>query len=492
MGVIQTPVCAQRVWLLLGWVQSCCHSARCIVPHSICAHAIRSPHAFQIARTRLSDPVVLLRGIGTGVFSTPRFRVPHGSVLLPDCPAYSGLLMGMRAVLGSWYSRQTRQPTRFAVSCVRAALRGALLLFLEGHICVTSVLAKSYNRLIDPRSCLSANSRLGPSKKRPGVRLVLLMSNPDGARWADIVPSNVGTLGLEDGRDIDEFIPLWYEFRCMSPLFPLSSSCVGRSLSRSLLSWSSRVRASLSSMCSRVRVSLKASCSQMRVSQMSSWSRVRVSLKASCSRMRVSRMSSWSRVRVLRVSSWSRMCDIVLRAGSMGSSWPTGDGWNSNSGRSLAGIPVGVDCVYGVLAVGALTWRVVERCAGSHLCRNSVRPTCIASKRHSCSFPRARPSLLMSNMSEFAFSEANCTSRRHLLRCSNFSSHPLIMTSMSIVVIGMGGVGLPTLGSSSLNWTSSSPTSWRDSISLILWVSNCNINIKIVLYFFLFFFFFCE
>ena len=81
---------------------------------------------------------------------------------------------------------------------------------------------------------------------------------------------------------------------------------------------------------------------------------------------------------------------------------------------------MGVDCVYGVLAVGVLTWRVVERCAGSHFCRNSVRPTCMASKRRSCSFPRARPSLLMSNMSEFAFSEANCTSRRHLLRCSNF------------------------------------------------------------------------
>ena len=70
-----------------------------------------------------------------------------------------------------------------AVSCVRAALRGALLLFLEGRICVTSVLAKSYNRLIDQRSCLSANSRLGPSMKRPDVPLVLLMSSPDGAQW---------------------------------------------------------------------------------------------------------------------------------------------------------------------------------------------------------------------------------------------------------------------------------------------------------------------
>ena len=41
-----------------------------------------------------------------------------------------------------------------------------------------------------------------------------------GRNCADIVPSNVGTLGLEDGRDIDVLIPLWYEFCCMSPLSP--------------------------------------------------------------------------------------------------------------------------------------------------------------------------------------------------------------------------------------------------------------------------------
>ena len=30
-----------------------------------------------------------------------------------------------------------------------------------------------------------------------------------GRNCADIVPSNVGTLGLEDGHDIDVLIPLW-------------------------------------------------------------------------------------------------------------------------------------------------------------------------------------------------------------------------------------------------------------------------------------------
>ena len=53
-----------------------------------------------------------------------------------------------------------------------------------------------------------------------------------GRNCADTVPSNVGTLGLEDGRDIVVLIPLWYESRCMPPPTLLSSSCVGRSLDR--------------------------------------------------------------------------------------------------------------------------------------------------------------------------------------------------------------------------------------------------------------------
>ena len=114
-------------------------------------------------------------------------------------------------------------------------------------------------------------------------------------------------------------------------------------------------------------------------------------------------------------------------------------------------------------------WREAKRCAGSHFSKNSVIPTCIASMRRSCWFSRARPSLVMLNMSELAFSEANSTSRRHLDICSNFISHPLIMTSMSFDVIGVGGVGLSTLGSSSLKCTSSSSISWEDSTSLIFY-----------------------
>ena len=37
--------------------------------------------------------------ISTSAFSIPHSRVPHGSVLLLNCLAYSGLLMGMRAML---------------------------------------------------------------------------------------------------------------------------------------------------------------------------------------------------------------------------------------------------------------------------------------------------------------------------------------------------------------------------------------------------------
>ena len=151
---------------------------------------------------------------------------------------------------------------------------------------------------------------------------------------------------------------------------------------------------------------------------------------------------------------------VRIRA-ACGFSWlvlATGDGWNSKSGRSLDGIPVGVDGVYDVLAVGASRWREVMRCAGSHFSRNSMSPTCIASSRRSCWSSRARPSLLILNMSELAFSEANCTSLRHLDICSNFISHPLIMTSMSFDVIGVGGVVPSGWGSSSLKWTSSSPS----------------------------------
>ena len=51
-----------------------------------------------------------------------------------------------------------------------------------------------------------------------------------GRNCADTVPSNIGTFGLDDGHDAELFIPLllliggcW-----VSPLFPCSSSCIGR------------------------------------------------------------------------------------------------------------------------------------------------------------------------------------------------------------------------------------------------------------------------
>ena len=143
-----------------------------------------------------------------------------------------------------------------------------------------------------------------------------------GRNWAVFVPSNVGTLGLDDGHENDELLPGWQELCCMSPLFLLSSSCVGCSLRRNCRS---RLRAFLSSLCSRVRVSLKASSwSRVRVSpKASSWSRVRVSRNMICSPvcallvcgnvLRVSRTSSWSPVRAhpdvrQRVARGSHMC----------------------------------------------------------------------------------------------------------------------------------------------------------------------------------------
>ena len=51
--------------------------------------------------------------------------------------------------------------------------------------------------------------------------------------------------------------------------------------------------------------------------------------------------------------------------------------------QSLDGTPVGVDGVNGVLAAGASKGRDAARCAGSHLSKNSVSPTCISSMRRS-------------------------------------------------------------------------------------------------------------
>ena len=64
-----------------------------------------------------------------------------------------------------------------------------------GHIGMTSVLARNCNPPVGPRSCLLGDLRLDPSGRIPGKLLVLQLSNPDGARWPQIVSSRDG-IGL--------------------------------------------------------------------------------------------------------------------------------------------------------------------------------------------------------------------------------------------------------------------------------------------------------
>ena len=103
----------------------------------------------------------------------------------------------------------------------------------------------------------------------------------------------------------------------------------------------------------------------------------------------------------------------------------------SKSGRSLDGTPVGVK---GVLAAGASKPRGAVRCAGSHLSRNCVSPTCISSMRRSWIPSRAWPSLTILFILELAFSDANCISLIHWERCSNFRSQPSMAMSKSLAV----------------------------------------------------------
>ena len=91
--------------------------------------------------------------------------------------------------------------------------------------------------------------------------------------------------------------------------------------------------------------------------------------------------SWWSRLRgsMLRGSVLRRSKlrgSMLLRVDSVGVAWLTGDS-KSKSGRSLDGVK-------GVLAAGASKRRGAVRCAGSHLSRNCVSPTCISSMRRSC------------------------------------------------------------------------------------------------------------
>ena len=119
---------------------------------------------------------------------------------------------------------------------MRATLRGALLPAREGHICVRGALPRRYNHLVMPISRFAAGPVKDATKRttrspsvQPWWRAMVSNWIIHGRNCADTVPSNVGTLGLEDGCDIELLIPLWYELRCASLLSPLSSSCVGRS-----------------------------------------------------------------------------------------------------------------------------------------------------------------------------------------------------------------------------------------------------------------------
>ena len=114
--------------------------------------------------------------------------------------------------------------------------RGALLRAREGRTCGRGALPEMRSHPVVPSTSRLACLLLGLSGKIPGVPLFhwwRAMASKwiiHGRNCADTVPSNMGTLGLEDGRDPELFIPLLLELRWASPLLPWSSSCVGRSV----------------------------------------------------------------------------------------------------------------------------------------------------------------------------------------------------------------------------------------------------------------------
>ena len=120
---------------------------------------------------------------------------------------------------------------------MRVALRGVPPRAWEGRIDAIVARLGKRNPLAVPISRFAA----GPV--REATNLTTLSPNVQhwwcamASNWiihrrncADTVPSKMGTLGLEDGRDAELFIPLLLELRWASPLSPWSSSCVGRSL----------------------------------------------------------------------------------------------------------------------------------------------------------------------------------------------------------------------------------------------------------------------
>ena len=159
------------------------------------------------------------------------------------------------------------------------------------------------------------------------------------------------------------------------------------------------------------------------------------------------------------------MRESVLRVGSVDLSWLTGDGWKSKSGRSLDGTPVGVDGVYGVLAAGASRGREAARVTSFQEFREP-HVHCLDAPFLKI-LPRAAVPGHVEHIGAGFFGSLLYFSQASgdLLE---FDFPPSMMTSMSFDVIGVGGVELSTLGSSSLKWTSCSTTSWEVSASLVV------------------------
>ena len=113
-----------------------------------------------------------------------------------------------------WDSLQTHQLSHFDVLYGRVISRGVPLRVRVGRICAIVVLlgTRSHPMVQHWWHAMASNCMI------------------HSQNCVDTVPSNIGTFGLDDGRDVELLIPLlllvggcW-----MSPLFPCSSSCVGR------------------------------------------------------------------------------------------------------------------------------------------------------------------------------------------------------------------------------------------------------------------------
>ena len=97
-------------------------------------------------------------------------------------------------------------------------------------------------------------------------------------------------------------------------------------------------------------------------------------------------------------------------------------------------------------------------------------------RRRSCSWPWPRASWPTRHVSEHARSEASWTSHKQSVSLVNFSSHPIMITSISQSVIGVGEIGSSLSGSSSLKTTSLS--TWSSMVNHFLLKFNSHFLLK--------------